>query len=175
VVLDVRWPVQDNEENRSYNLKRARFSPALRKRISFSFRSTAFSERITRFDPKARRKKRRRDARKRIMSALGLRGSAWQREMTAFQRSDGISPPYALDNSEMAAGDISRKMNIPKANVSQHLALMRNAGILETRREGVNIYYRISSPKVIRACELMREVLLENHGRRERVLRTARR
>jgi ArsR family transcriptional regulator len=80
-----------------------------------------------------------------------------------------------LDNSEMAAGDISRKMNIPKANVSQHLALMRNAGILETRREGVNIYYRISSPKVIRACELMREVLLENHGRRERVLRTARR
>jgi len=80
-----------------------------------------------------------------------------------------------LGNSEMAAGDISRKMNIPKANVSQHLALMRNAGILETRREGVNIYYRISNLKVIQACELMREVLLENHGRRGQALRTVRR
>jgi len=80
-----------------------------------------------------------------------------------------------LGNNELAAGDISRKTNIPKANVSQHLALMRNAGILETRRDGVNIYYRLSSPKVIRACELMREVLLENHGRRGQVLRTVRR
>jgi DNA-binding transcriptional ArsR family regulator len=80
-----------------------------------------------------------------------------------------------LGDTEMAAGDLSRKMNIPKANASQHLALMRNAGILETRREGVNIYYRISSVKVIQACELMREVLLENHGRRGRALRTVRR
>jgi len=80
-----------------------------------------------------------------------------------------------LGNTEMAAGDISRKMDISQANVSQHLALMRNAGILETRRDGVNIYYRISSPKVIQACELMREVLLENHGRRGQILRTVRR
>ena len=76
-----------------------------------------------------------------------------------------------LGDREMAAGDISRKMAIPKANVSQHLALMRNAGILDTRREGVNIYYRVSNPKVTRACGLMREVLLENHRRRGRVLR----
>jgi len=80
-----------------------------------------------------------------------------------------------LGDTEMAAGDISRKMNIPKANASQHLALMRNAGILETRRDGLNIYYRISSAKVLQACELMRELLLENHSRRGRVLRTVRR
>ena len=80
-----------------------------------------------------------------------------------------------LGDNEMAAGDISHKMNIPKANGSQHLALMRNAGILVTRRAGVNIYYRVSSLKVIQACELMREVLVENHGKREKVLRIVRR
>jgi ArsR family transcriptional regulator len=38
---------------------------------------------------------------------------------------------------------------------------MRQKGILKTRREGINIYYRISNPKVSQACALMREVLLE--------------
>jgi ArsR family transcriptional regulator len=38
---------------------------------------------------------------------------------------------------------------------------MRQKGILTTRREGSNIYYKISNPKVSQACALMREVLLE--------------
>ncbi len=79
-----------------------------------------------------------------------------------------------LADNEMAAGDIVKKMKIAKANVSQHLALMRNAGILEARRDGVNIYYRVSSRKVIRACELMREVLLEHHDRRGELLKKVR-
>jgi ArsR family transcriptional regulator len=78
-----------------------------------------------------------------------------------------------LRSEELMAGDIVRRMNAPKANVSQHLALMRNAGILEARREGVNIYYRISSPKVIQACDLMREVLIDNHAKKEKLLQKA--
>jgi DNA-binding transcriptional ArsR family regulator len=68
-----------------------------------------------------------------------------------------------LRNKEMNAGQIVAKMKVPKANVSQHLSLMRSSGILETRRDGTNIYYRISNSKVIKACDLMREVLLEQH------------
>jgi ArsR family transcriptional regulator, virulence genes transcriptional regulator len=79
-----------------------------------------------------------------------------------------------LRDDEMAAGDIVKEMKISKGNVSQHLALMRNAGILETRREGVNIYYRIASPKVIQACDLMREVLMDTHNKKEKLLRTGR-
>ncbi|MBI5472310.1 MAG: winged helix-turn-helix transcriptional regulator [Ignavibacteriae bacterium] len=78
-----------------------------------------------------------------------------------------------LRDDEMAAGDIVNKMKISKANVSQHLTLMRNAGILEARRDGVNIYYRISSPKVIQACDLMREVLMDNHTKKEKLFRKA--
>ena len=55
-----------------------------------------------------------------------------------------------------------------------YLALMRNAGILQTRREGVNVYYRVASPKVIQACRLMRDVLMDHHIRRERMFRSTR-
>ncbi len=67
-----------------------------------------------------------------------------------------------LRDGEMSAGDLARLLNISYANLSQHLAIMRQNGIVEARREGSHIYYRISSPKVVRACRLMREVLMEH-------------
>ncbi len=76
-----------------------------------------------------------------------------------------------LGNKEMSAGEIVSKMKVAKANVSQHLAVMRKAGILDSRRDGVNIYSRISSLKVIQACNLMREVLMEHHSKEDKVLR----
>jgi ArsR family transcriptional regulator len=39
---------------------------------------------------------------------------------------------------------------------------MRQKGIVVARREGLNIYYRLSNSKIIQACDLMRQVLLEN-------------
>lgn len=38
---------------------------------------------------------------------------------------------------------------------------MKLKGILQSRRDGVNIYYSISNPKVVQACSIMREVLTE--------------
>lgn len=75
-----------------------------------------------------------------------------------------------LRDKEMSAGNIVTKMKIPKANVSQHLAVLRKAGIVRARRKGLNIYYSIPNQKVIRACELMREVLIEHHFEKSKVL-----
>ena len=66
-----------------------------------------------------------------------------------------------LRDGAMSVGDIVEALGVRKANVSQHLAVMRQRGIVQARREGLNVYYRLTSPKVIQACELMREVLLE--------------
>jgi ArsR family transcriptional regulator len=66
-----------------------------------------------------------------------------------------------LQNGEMSQGELARKMKVAKANLSQHLSIMREKGIVTARREGINIYYHISSPKVVKACQLMREVLLD--------------
>lgn len=76
-----------------------------------------------------------------------------------------------LRDKEMGAGDIVTKMKVAKANVSQHLSIMRKAGILNARREGVNMYYRISNSKVTKACDLMREVLIEHHSQKDKVLK----
>ncbi len=66
-----------------------------------------------------------------------------------------------LKNGEKTVTELVEILGVPKANVSQHLALMRHKGILKTRRVGVNIYYSVSNQKVIEACNLMREVLNE--------------
>ena len=78
-----------------------------------------------------------------------------------------------LRDKEMSVGEIIKQMKISKANVSQHLAVLRKAGIVASRRDGLNLYYRITSEKVTKACDLMREVLLEHHLQREEVLKAA--
>jgi ArsR family transcriptional regulator len=69
----------------------------------------------------------------------------------------------ALKTDERTVTDLVNILGASKANVSQHLAVMRHKGILTTRREGVNIFYRVANPKVIEACALMKEVLFEQH------------
>lgn len=67
----------------------------------------------------------------------------------------------ALGDKELSVSELVNVLGISPANVSQHLAVMRQKGILTSRREGNNIFYKVSNPKVITACGLMREVLIE--------------
>ena len=67
-----------------------------------------------------------------------------------------------LRDNELSVTGIMEITNISQANLSQHLALMREKGIVIARREGVNVYYRLSNPKITQACDLMRQVLLEH-------------
>jgi ArsR family transcriptional regulator len=67
----------------------------------------------------------------------------------------------ALQNGELTVNELADIVDISPANISQHLGTMRQKGILTSRREGVNIFYKISNPKVSKACALMREVLIE--------------
>jgi DNA-binding transcriptional ArsR family regulator len=75
-----------------------------------------------------------------------------------------------LKTEEKTVTELVEALGASKANVSQHLAVMRHKGILSTRRDGVNIYYRVSNPKVIDACALMKEVLFEQHAAKKKVI-----
>ena len=75
-----------------------------------------------------------------------------------------------LKNEEKTVTELVEALGASKANVSQHLAVMRHKGILTTRRDGVNIYYRVANPKVIEACALMKEVLFEQHMARKKAI-----
>jgi DNA-binding transcriptional ArsR family regulator len=76
----------------------------------------------------------------------------------------------ALKEGEKTVGELVEILGVPKANVSQHLAVMRLKGILKSRRDGVSIYYRIANHKVIQACMLMREVLTEQMKERSKLI-----
>jgi len=66
-----------------------------------------------------------------------------------------------LREGEKTAGDLTREMGIPKTNVSQQLAILRDKGILTSRRDGQRIYYRLAFPKMLKAYDLLRQVLIE--------------
>jgi len=64
-----------------------------------------------------------------------------------------------LKAGELTNGDIVKKLGSPKANISQHLTLMKMMRIVKTRREGTNIYFRIANRKLIDACCMMQDAL----------------
>ena len=77
---------------------------------------------------------------------------------------------HNLKNGEKSVSELVKLLGVSKASVSQHLAVMRNKGVLGARRDGVNIFYSISNPKVIEACTLMREVLTEQMKEHSKLL-----
>jgi len=66
-----------------------------------------------------------------------------------------------LAEGERSVEALTQAMGIPKSNVSQHLSLMRQAGIVRGRKEGQSVYYSVANPKVIEACGLMKQVMLD--------------
>jgi len=80
----------------------------------------------------------------------------------------------ALRNGERSVGELTEALGIRKANISQHLAVLRGKGIVVARRDGQTVFYRLATPKVIHACDLMRQVLLESLERSGRLARAAR-
>ena len=81
----------------------------------------------------------------------------------------------ALRDGELPAGEICVAVGARKANVSQHLAVMRERGIVAARRSGTNVYYRLINPKVLQAFQLMRDVLVEQMEERAALLAGSRR
>lgn len=76
-----------------------------------------------------------------------------------------------LRSGERSVAFLLEKSGLLKANLSQHLAVMRVKGIVKARKAGLTVYYRIANPKIIRACDLMREVLFEQMREKGEVLK----
>jgi ArsR family transcriptional regulator len=76
-----------------------------------------------------------------------------------------------LQDKEMGFGGIFEKTGIAKSSLSQHLSVMVEKGILIQRKEGLNSYYRVSTDKVSKACQLMREVLIEKLEKSTEILK----
>jgi ArsR family transcriptional regulator len=81
----------------------------------------------------------------------------------------------SMKDKEMAASELIERIGLSKANLSQHMSVLKSKGVILSRREGINIYYRIANPKIIQACHLMREVLLEQFQEKGKMVSNLRR
>lgn len=68
-----------------------------------------------------------------------------------------------LRENELSVSDIYSMLDLPQANVSQHLQILRDADILSTRKDGKQIFYKIKESKVITVCDLVKQLCIENN------------
>jgi DNA-binding transcriptional ArsR family regulator len=61
----------------------------------------------------------------------------------------------ALEYQEMSVGEIAEKIGATLQNTSQHLRLMKDKGVLLSRREGQTIFYQINESELGKTCKLM--------------------
>src|SRR3989338_4381884 len=76
-----------------------------------------------------------------------------------------------LGKNEMSVTELIRKTGLSQANISQHLSIMKSKGIVTSSRKGKNIYYRIVNPKIIKAFDMIREVLAEKLKENGKIVR----
>ncbi len=67
---------------------------------------------------------------------------------------------HLIGEGERTVGALIVATGLRQANVSQHLSLLRQRGIVETRREGTTVSYRLVYPEILEACALTRRILL---------------
>lgn len=65
----------------------------------------------------------------------------------------------ALRAGERSVGDLAGAVGLSMANASQHLAVLRHAGLVGTRRAGTSIHYRLSEPELVAACDIIERIV----------------
>jgi DNA-binding transcriptional ArsR family regulator len=71
-----------------------------------------------------------------------------------------------LRDGPRSVGDLAGALGISQPNVSRHLALLRDRGFVATQRFGSSVHYRLASPKILEAMDLLREFMAEQLGGR---------
>lgn len=66
-----------------------------------------------------------------------------------------------LRDGRKSVGELIKITGYGQANISQHLAVMKRNGVVSFEREGNNVYYSLADTKIIRAFDIIREMLGE--------------
>jgi ArsR family transcriptional regulator len=111
----------------------------------------------------------------RTRHATGSRDAIPRDELYALHASfcQALSDPKRLlmvsvlrGGEKESVGELCRLVGARQSNVSQHLALMRHLGLVDTRRVEGNILYRLADPRIAEAVELLRSVQADLQRRR---------
>ena len=72
----------------------------------------------------------------------------------------------ALRHGERSVGELAETIGVALPNASQHLAVMRNAGLVDSRRVGTTIIYRLAEPTILDACDIVHRIADRRVARR---------
>ncbi len=64
----------------------------------------------------------------------------------------------SLSEGELSVSDLSVCVGCQVPNMSQHLAVLRAAGLVHSRREGSTVYYRLADPRILEAYRLIQMI-----------------
>jgi ArsR family transcriptional regulator len=73
-----------------------------------------------------------------------------------------------LSGDEVCVQDIVDTVGTSQSNISQHLAILRDKGVLSTRKDANRVYYRVNDPRTLQLIGLMREVFCSDDALRQR-------
>jgi DNA-binding transcriptional ArsR family regulator len=104
----------------------------------------------------------------RYNSCAGANGSK-KLDEKVFERQAAICKAFAnpvrlrlldlLGNRDFIAGELQQELGISKANLSQHLNVLRSAGVIVTNRQGKQVICSLAIPEIKQACALLHNVL----------------
>jgi DNA-binding transcriptional ArsR family regulator len=64
-----------------------------------------------------------------------------------------------LRDGERSVGDLQDALGLDSSGTSQHLGAMRRQGLLENRRSGSNVFYRVKDPRLFQLLEVAKQIL----------------
>jgi len=68
---------------------------------------------------------------------------------------------WTIGNGERTVTSLARELEMSVSTVSRHLSKLRDKGVVEARRSGANLYYRVASPHFLEGCQGIRRGILD--------------
>ncbi len=65
------------------------------------------------------------------------------------------------DGCELSVGQLADMVGMTLPNASQHLAVLRHAGLVTGRRHATTVYYSLTEPRIAEACEIVHRIALD--------------
>ncbi len=78
-----------------------------------------------------------------------------------------------LRDGDRSVGELAEELGCTLANASQHLSVLRSAGLVETFREGTTIHYHLAEPDVLEACDIIQRIVARRQSSQERPATTS--
>lgn len=76
---------------------------------------------------------------------------------------------YALSDGPRSVGELGELLAVSQSNVSQHLGLLRDRGLVDAERDANRVIYTLRHPRLIRAIDVLRGVMSDELDRRRAV------